>query len=539
MKLRTLLSLAALAALSLGSALGRSSGPPAGRTGAPGEDAASCTACHAGSLNSGAGSVKIVTAATYTPGAKQHIVIQLADAGQKRWGFQLSARASADNTQAGSFAPVDTFTKVICANGAAAPCADPASVQYIEQTSAGTRNGTADAITFEFDWTAPATDIGPVSFYVAGNAANGDGTNGGDHIYTAKLEIAPLPPPPASIPVAPTRFNVSLLTSDLADWAPIVDPNLRNPWGIALGANTAFWVSNYHASNTTVYNGSGALFPTASPLVVAIPAPGGASSPTGQVYNPTKAFELAPGVPAAFLFATAQGTVAGWNRNVDAANAITVVDRSSAGASYTGLALASFNGSARLYAANFSGATVDVFDSLFQPVTTTGGFTDPDLPAGYAPHNVYVTGRSVIVAYALQNDAKSASVDGDGNGLLNVFDLDGTLRKRLVTGGPLNGPWGMAIAPAFFGDMAGSLLVGNFGDGKINAIDLASGDLLGPLTGSDGNPLALEGLWGLQVGNGKTNGGDSNTLYFTAGVSGGGTKGDHGVFGSIAVAPAN
>jgi uncharacterized protein (TIGR03118 family) len=217
---------------------------------------------------------------------------------------------------------------------------------------------------------------------------------------------------------------------------------------------------------------------------------------------------------------------------VDSANASIMVDNSASGAVYKGAALGVSNGAPVLYVANFSAGTVDAFDAAFKPLTTSGGFRDGDMPAGYAPFNIQRFGARLYVAYALQDSAKRVDVPGAGNGYISVFDLNGNLRGRLVSGGTLNSPWGMALAPGFFGAYSHTLLVGNWGDGKINAFDPATGESLGTLLGQDGNAIVIEGLWGLAFGNGRT-GGDANTLYFTAGTSGGGSKGDHGLFGSI------
>jgi uncharacterized protein (TIGR03118 family) len=312
------------------------------------------------------------------------------------------------------------------------------------------------------------------------------------------------------------------------------DPNMVNPWGLSMNPTGPFWVSDNRSGASTLYNTAGDI----NPLVVRIPAPagrGGFGTPTGQVYNGTPGFELAPGKPARFLFATEDGTISGWHPDVDSVNAVTMVDSSGSGAVYKGIAIGVRNGSPVLYAANFSAATVDTFDFAFKPLSTGGGFQDPNLPTGFAPFNIQRIGSRIYVAYARQGASKHTDAAGAGNGYINVFDLDGNLRQRLVSGGPLNSPWGMALAPSFFGDFSNTLLVANFGDGRINAFDLAGGDFLGPLPNTDGSPLSIEGLWAIAFGNGR-NGGDANTLYFTAGVSGGGSIEDHGLFGSIRVA---
>jgi uncharacterized protein (TIGR03118 family) len=396
-------------------------------------------------------------------------------------------------------------------------------------------------VTFQFEWLPPATDQGSVTLYVAANAANGNGTNTGDRIYTTKLTLLPAVPVSGTggaAAVPQTRFAVKKLVSDVAGMADTTDASLVNPWGIGLGASTAFWISNNKTGNTTVYNGAGQPFPLASPLNVTIPASGGVSAPTGQAANPYPGFAVAPGKPAAFIFVTEQGTISGWNRDVDAGNAVIMVDNGNSGAVYKGVALGLSAAGPRLFAANFAAGTVDTFDAAWTPVALAGGFVDPDLPAGYAPFNVARAGNSLLVSFAKQDDARQDDVSGPGSGYVSVFDFDGKFRRRLISGGPLNSPWGMTVAPSFFGDFSNALLVGNFGDGRVNAFDLLSGEYMGTLQDAGGNDLVLEGLWALQVGNGR-NGGDSNTVYFTAGTSAGGRLEDHGLFGSFAMAPAN
>jgi uncharacterized protein (TIGR03118 family) len=519
-------------------AFGFSTGPPARRTAAPGDSSLACTVCHVGTaLNGGAGSVKITLAgaATYTGGVMQHIQVTVSDPDQQRWGFQLSARLKSDpaNGRAGDLLPgADGFTHIRCDSGNFDTCKD-GEIQFIEHTQPGTRIGTPKGATFDFDWMPPAAGSGTVTLYVAGNAANGNGALTGDHIYTSNVQLteAVVVTPVLTVPV--TKYAVHNLVSDVAG-ADVLDANLVNPWGIALSPTSPFWISDNGSSLTTLYNTVGTPFPAASPIVAKVPG-----GPTGQIFNGTPGFALQPGKPASFIFSTESGTIMGWASSVDAANAGVLYDNSGSGAVYKGLALGANASGPVLYAANFNAGTIDAYDANMSPLATAGGFADPNLPAGFAPFNIQKFGRSLYVTYAMQDDAKHDDVRAAGNGYINVFDMDGNLRKRLVAGGALNSPWGLAIAPGFFGDYSGTLLVGNFGDGTINSYDPVTGDWIGALQDKTGSPLVIEGLWGLIFGNGKANGGDANTLYFTAGISGGGSVEDHGLFGSIGIAPAN
>ena len=336
---------------------------------------------------------------------------------------------------------------------------------------------------------------------------------------------------------AGSSFVQHNLVSDIPGLADQTDPNLVNPWGIAASATSPLWISDNHSGATTVYNGSGQPFPAANPLIVQIPPPSGGnppSAPTGQVFNPTAGFMLSGGQPALFLFASEDGTISGWNSSVGP-NAVIMVDNSGSGAVYKGLALGASSQVPLLYAANFNAGSIDVFDANFSTVTLDGGFADPDLPPGFAPFNIQSIGTRLYVTYALQDDARHDDVSGPGNGFIDVFDFNGNLVQRLVSNGKLNSPWGLALAPSQFGDFSKALLVGNFGDGTINAYDPASGAYLGALQDSMGAVISIPGLWGLLFGNGG-NGGDVNTLYFTAGIPGDGNIEDHGLFGSIQAA---
>jgi uncharacterized protein (TIGR03118 family) len=253
------------------------------------------------------------------------------------------------------------------------------------------------------------------------------------------------------------------------------------------------------------------------------------------VFNTSTGFEVATGKPATFIFDTLDGTISGWNSTVDRANAIVKVNNSSAGASYTGLAIGTSNSNTFLYAANFHAGTVDVFDSTFA-AAMPGTFKDATLPAGYAPFNVQNLGGKLYVTYALQNASQSFAVPGAGNGYVNVFDTAGALLGRLISAGHLNAPWGLAIAPANFGDFASDLLVGNFGDGSVNVFNTTTGAYVATLHDVIGASIEIPNLWALQVGNGGS-GGDPSAVYFTAGIPGP-DGGNHGLFGRLQAAPA-
>ncbi len=283
------------------------------------------------------------------------------------------------------------------------------------------------------------------------------------------------------------------LVSDQPGQADLVDTNLLNAWGLAFSVSSPFWISDNHSGVSTLYNTTGGV----QKLVVTIPAPPGAAgpaAPTGVVFNNTTNFQVG-GQPARFIFATEDGTISAWNTGT---NAVLVADNSTNGAIYKGLAEASN----LLFAANFSAGTVDVFDRSFAPVTRSGAFVDPNMPTNYAPFNVAVFGGKLYVTYAQQDADKTDDVAGPGNGFVDLYDLEGNLQQRLISNGPLNSPWGMAMAPMSFGGFPGALLIGNFGDGTINAFDPPSGSNLGSLQDSPGTPITIAGLWSIEFGNG-------------------------------------
>jgi len=319
------------------------------------------------------------------------------------------------------------------------------------------------------------------------------------------------------------NFTQTNLVSDIPGVAATTDPDLVNPWGIAFSPMSPIWVSDNGTGLATLYTGAG----TKLGLVVSIPAPsGGPSAPTGQVFNNTSSFN-----GDRFIFATENGTISGW-RGALGTTAETLVNNSGAGAVYKGLAQATIGSNTYLYATDFHNNKITVVPGTGAPALT-GNFTDPNLPTGYAPFGIRAVGSQLYVTFALQDAAKHDDVACPGCGFVDVFDTQGNFIKRLVSQGSLNSPWGMATAPTSFGSFGGDLLVGNFGDGTINAFDPSTGQLIGTLDGSNGKPLVNLGLWGLAFGNGAQ---DTNmsTLYFTAGIPGPDNIEDHGLFGAIA-----
>jgi uncharacterized protein (TIGR03118 family) len=315
------------------------------------------------------------------------------------------------------------------------------------------------------------------------------------------------------------------LVSNVPGLAATTDPNLVNPWGISNSATSPYWIADQGTGLSTVYNGLGAI----TPLVVPIPGGGGATSgPTGIVDNTTGGGFLVAGTSANFIFATLQGTIAARTTGSTSTTVATV-----SGASFTGLALAN-NGSANyLYAANFiSGGGIQVFDSTFAPTTLTGGFVDPNLPAGYAPFNIQTIGGKLYVEYAKVSGTVGAPTGGLGLGVVDIFDTNGNLLQRLVSGGQLNAPWGIALAPAGFGSFGNDIMIGNFGNGQINAFDPTTGNYIGTVSSSAGTPIVNFGLWALEFGNGSV-GSRPDSLYFTAGI--GGEK--NGLFAAIQATP--
>jgi uncharacterized protein (TIGR03118 family) len=307
------------------------------------------------------------------------------------------------------------------------------------------------------------------------------------------------------------------------------DPNLVNAWGLAFNPFGFVWVADNGTGVSTLYDGNGVV----QSLVVQIPTPTASSggNPTGIVFNGSgsaTSFAVTGTVsgPSHFLFSTEDGVIAGWPGGTQA---IVAVDNSPAGAVYKGLALSAGGTGQLLYATDFHNARVDVFTNTFAPATLApGAFTDPQLPAGYAPFGIQAISGNIFVTYAKQTPGEDDETAGPGLGVVDVYDPNGVLLSRVATHGNLNAPWGVALAPAGFGKFSNSLLVGNFGDGTINAYDPKNYTPQGQLRGADGKTIKIDGLWGIAFGNGFADQ-PVNTLFFAAGPD----DENHGLYGRI------
>jgi uncharacterized protein (TIGR03118 family) len=317
-------------------------------------------------------------------------------------------------------------------------------------------------------------------------------------------------------------YTVTPLVSDQPGVAPNTDPNLVNAWGLTSSATSPWWVSDNGTDKSTLYRGS-----DGQPQALVVDVAGG---PTGTVFNSTAGFELPTGGVARFIFDSEDGKVRAWNQ-AQGTTAIVVADRSSEDAIYKGLAIADTSAGPRLYAADFHNARVDVFDGDFGLVPDSG-FVDPSLPSGYAPFGIQTIGNRVFVSYAQQDADAEDEVAGQGKGFVDAYDTAGNLLRRVAQHGQLNAPWGLALAPSTFGRFAGDLLVGNFGDGQINAYAEHNGHFThrGELRNQSGKSLTIDGLWALEFGQGGNNG-PAGTLFFTAGPD----DETHGLFGQINV----
>lgn len=329
---------------------------------------------------------------------------------------------------------------------------------------------------------------------------------------------------------AGSAFSLTDLVADIAGGtAATTDANLVNPWGLSIPSVPApAWVANNHSETSTLYDGNGKAQPHAAPLVVSFPT---GFDPTGIVFNGTPAdFTVTAGTLSAgakFIFDGEGGAIAGWSPTVDASHAIAMYT-DAGGAIYKGLAIAKNGGASFLYATDFHNAKVDVFDAHFvkqTPSATSFTFADATVPAGYAPFGIQAlpTGASgatqIYVTYAKQDaGGGSDNVNGAGLGYVDVYDTNGQFVKQLVAAGALNAPWGMALAPADFGTLSGTVLIGNFGDGKINAYDAGTGAFVGTVSDSGGAAIATPGLWGIAFGN-DANNQPHNTLFFAAGTN--------------------
>jgi uncharacterized protein (TIGR03118 family) len=308
--------------------------------------------------------------------------------------------------------------------------------------------------------------------------------------------------------------------SDIPGVAAHVDLNLVNPWGMTASPNGTIWVSDNGTGVSTLYKQDGTAAPTASnPLVVTIPPASknkDGGNPTGVTFNGSAFFKVTKNSnsqPARFIFASEDGSISGWNPNVDGTNAIIAVDNSKSKAVYKGTTLGMANGHNFLYVTNFYSGHVETYDENFHQVNPNA-FADPNLPAGFAPFGIQNLNNQIYVTYAMQDKKRHDDVSGPGNGFVNVFDTSGNLITRLVSNGNLNSPWGLAIVD-------GELWVGNFGDGKINNYDPTTGAFIETLMKADGTPLQFDGLWALlPLGDG---------VFFTAGIA----DEAHGLFGKI------
>ncbi|MGH9685324.1 MAG: TIGR03118 family protein [Candidatus Acidiferrales bacterium] len=329
-------------------------------------------------------------------------------------------------------------------------------------------------------------------------------------------------------------YKQTNLVSNTTGTAAHTDANLINPWGIAFfpgsgqPAQSPFWISDNNAGLSTLYDVTGALQGTFT-----VPPPAGASTlstPTGIVASSASGFVVG-GASSVFIFSTEDGTISGWNGN--GSSAILAVDNSmgGTGAVYKGLAEITNSTGTFLLATNFRSGNIDVFDSNFHAATLQGTFTDPTLPAGFAPFGVHVIGNAVVVTYAMQNAAKHDPVNAAGSGVVSLFDLNGNFQKELIKGGNLNSPWGAVLAPAQgFGAFNGDLLVGNFGDGTIDAYNLTSGQLVGTMQDTNGQAITNLSMWDMVFTTGQD--GNANTLFFTAGLA----NEAGGLFGTLTAA---
>jgi uncharacterized protein (TIGR03118 family) len=351
----------------------------------------------------------------------------------------------------------------------------------------------------------------------------------------------------AADPHGRTAYIRTDLVSNVQNLVQPMDPNLQNAWGVANAPGGALWVSDNNDGLSTLYDGNGVKIG----LTVTIPlparrAPPPAAAPTGIVWNPTTGFPITVNpttVPATFIFDTEDGTISAWNPAVDPiiggkSTATLVVDNSGKGAVYKGLAFATNKHGNFLFATNFATGAVEVYDKNFAPATLDGNFSDPEIPSGFAPFGIANIDNNLYVTYAKQNAQKNDVVPGAGLGFVDVFSTDGVLIKRFASREVLNAPWGVARATQNFGDLSGSILIGNFGAqgdfaGQINAFSGGNdNDFQGPLQAANGKPISIDGLWSIVFGTFLNS--DADTLYFTAGPM----QQQNGLFGKIVAQPS-
>ena len=304
--------------------------------------------------------------------------------------------------------------------------------------------------------------------------------------------------------VAQAQYHLANLVSNQAKAARHMDPLLVNAWGLTYGPGGPFWISDAGSGWSTLYTGTGVK----EGLQVIVPSASGAGpgSPTGIVFNGSSDFQV-QGWPAIFLFASLDGTISGWAPQSNPNEAIIAVNNSSSNAMYTGLAVTSKASGNFTYAADLNNNKVDMFDGSFNLV---GSFTDPNLPAGYAPFNVQDIGGLLYVAFAQADEAPGGYVD--------IFQEDGTFVRTLAQGKPLNQPWGFAVAPKNFGKLSNTLLVSNnTNGGTINAFNLETGAFVGTVKDTTGKSIVINQLWGIEFGGGTSKNGATNQLFFTAG----------------------
>jgi uncharacterized protein (TIGR03118 family) len=355
------------------------------------------------------------------------------------------------------------------------------------------------------------------------------------------LVTASSKPKKPTLPVVhPSQFYLQHnLISDGFVPADITDANLVNAWGLVSGPTTPWWIADNGTGMTTLFNvGTNSIV-----TEFIVPGAGGAQgNPTRLVFNGGTGFVVNNGVgaPAAarFIFSSEDGTLSAFK----GAPIVTVVPNADApahGAIYKGLAIDSATAGQFLYATDFHNGHVDIFDSSFHAVTIPGSFTDPNLPAGFAPFGIQNINGTIYVTYALQDEDQEDDVAGPGNGYVDAYDTSGNFIQRVASAGELNSPWGLALAPDNFGRFSGDLLIGNFGDGRIHAFDPAQltstseFEAVGLLHSASGKPVQIDGLWALQFGHNSSANGLATTLFFTAGPG----DEEHGLFGSLVNVP--